>query len=165
MKAFHWLIVNQFPYRSSKISKQLLNFRLSKSLKMSFKELYCYEIQTKASWKKLVKVYLCTENKNATIWIDVRNYFQTETELRPTRSGICLQMNEFEQLLPFLMTRTLHSIMGEKRRVNTKPNAIHNFLQEVHVQTLEGKETSISLTSNDVKKLNFVKKEIFMFAN
>jgi hypothetical protein len=131
---------------------------------MPFTELYSAVISQKDSYVKKVKVLLCTGGNERTYWVDIRCHYNFEDEWKPTKFGVCITVDELKKLLPDMMALKDCDEDNQWRRVWFKKSD-KKFLYDLNLRKFDGKETSISLTHKDIKKINFIKDRIYNCIN
>jgi len=133
---------------------------------MSFTELFSRDINQKLSYVKKVKVLIFNEaGKEQTYWIDIRNHYKRDDDTCiPTKFGVRISPNELDQLLENMMKLNEYSIEGDKRMVLFKKSD-KEFIYDLTLRKLDGKESTLSLTHKEIKKINFIKDKIFINCN
>ena len=114
-------------------------------------------------YTKMVKVLIYNDEhgKNPTYWVDIRTHCYNGVESRATKFGVCITPNELNTLLPNMIEGKEIEIDGEWRRIWFKKSD-KKFMFDLCVRKYEGKDTTISVTNKDIKKINFIRDKIFI---
>ena len=129
---------------------------------MVFTQLFSELLNENGNYKKLVKVLKCAEvGKDTTTWIDIRSCYDDGKDCKSTKGGVCITPEELETLLPKMMEGKQYELESEKRLLQFKPSAIHRYIYDLSLRKFDGKESALTLTMTEIRKMNFIREKIF----
>lgn len=133
------------------------------------KVLFSHEIKS-GNFAKIIKVY---ENDFGKFYVDIRLYFKAEDSYRSTKTGAFLKIEEFEEILPFLLQNKEHMISStikkknndnietiQMRKIWNKQSKDYIWKQDLNVKKPDDTETCIGLTECEIKRIDSIKNEI-----
>jgi hypothetical protein len=129
---------------------------------MSFNVLFAHVLNVHNDFQKVVKVLSRTEEgKDTTYWIDFRSVFNNGETIKHLKDGVCLKPIELDKLLPKMIATKEFELNDGIRNITFKCNEKFNYLYDIKMVTMDGKESSIRLTLKEIKQIYFIRKSIF----
>jgi hypothetical protein len=135
---------------------------------MPFTEMYSTTIYEWNSYSKKVTVLLSTgdDGKGNSYWVDIKTNFNDGEKIKTLMYGVCLEMSELEKLLPNMMALKHCEVKNDRRRIWFMPRERHIaqrkiLLHDIRVCKANGDESRISLSNDDIEKINSIKDKIF----
>ena len=126
---------------------------------MIFKEVLSNKISEKLPYKKYVKCVGVFDTKDSLLpnnyFVDIRVKYDNSGVENATRQGVFISMQEFAEILPFMVKGEEHRIIGEGRMLWFRASK-HQFIYELLQRKSNGKETVISLTLKEIKHIYMI---------
>src|SRR5260370_20020953 len=137
----------------------LLFYQMCNTMEINkeFNTVFSAEISNTGRYRKLVNV-LSINNGVINNYVDIRLYYIDGTTERATKIGVCLKPEEFEKILPIMMNRNEYEINGHRKIEFKKGNS--GLLYDLKLTKFDGKESNITLTYKDLKKIVSLKDDI-----
>ena len=122
----------------------------------NFNTVVDFELSNTGIYRKVLSVLAINDGK---YFVDIRLYFVDGPSERPTKIGVCLTKEEFENILPYLSEKKPHKIDGHRKISLIIGNS--GWLYDLKLTKADGKESNITLTFKEMDKIFAFKDEIF----
>src|SRR5260370_37640285 len=122
----------------------------------NFNTVVDFELSNTGIYRKVLSVLAINDGK---YFVDIRLYFVDGPKEKPTKIGVCLTLEEFENILPYLSERKPHEIESLRKISLIIGNS--GWLYDLKLTKANGKKSNITLTLKEMDKIVDFKDEIF----